>query len=403
MLALKTVSILVAIAVASTVTGFHPASAAVPSDGTLFAFKVQATLITLDPASGAQHPVRDLSTLAPNANVGPLEADQHTARLFTVMSSCSPCGIAYTPTDRIVTINSTTSAVRMSPTLPQRVGGGIAMDPATDSLWAVTDCYLCASESIVKVNPRTGAETSEAVISSQIFAPFATLALAPASHALYMTFDQGGGPSQLFTLNTDTNALTAGPSLSRSIRQLVYDTSADALFGITSESPQQLVAIDPSSGNEAAVGAFSTTLELESATIDSLSHTVYATEIDPFKETAAVLTIDDQSGTNSVSASAANDFGNLAFQATQPTPGSIKAEVTQAFTNGSIKGSSLEQTLLFVLNVAGDAYTHRRCVVAFFAYSHFVDVVERNAGTAIDAPIASKLVADAQSLGAGCV
>jgi len=277
-----------------------------------------ASLVMIDPVSGSQTLVADLSTLAFQPAFGPLAATSSQPHLiYAVGTYCIPTcpsprgesGVVYS---EIVTVNSQTAAVHVSPALASPIYGGIALDPATQTLWALTLCP-CSTISIVRVNPSTGAETIVAAIADPLGPELPQLALDPASHVLYVatTTNTGG---QLLALDTTTGTLSAGLNLAASVSSIVYDTSSAKLFGVTTGTPEQLAKIDPATGTETGIATFGANISVSGAALDSASHTVFGVEFDSLNPLVEeIVMVNDQTGATSVGGSVPADLGYLAF------------------------------------------------------------------------------------------
>ena len=302
--------------------------------GTLFAIQsapLKPKLVTVDPQSGTQGTVADLSTLANAPVVGPLVASSQSSLMYAVGSYCSgglcPCprGCNGVPASEIVTINPHTAAVQVSPALASPVFGGIAVDPATQTLWALTPPppgYPGTNPSIaiLRVDPTTGVETTVATHTGEVDTVDSWVALDPASHVLYVaTLNAITGAGQLLALDISTNTLSAGLSLATPVSGLVYDTSSATLFGVTTGTPEQLAKIDPATGTETAVATFGAGIKVVGIAIDSASHSVFGVEYNTVTVVGdEIVTVNDQTGATSVGALTPPPLGSLAFA---PLPG----------------------------------------------------------------------------------
>jgi hypothetical protein len=166
-------------------------------------------------------------------------------------------------TSVLYTIDSGTGAASFS-TLSRFVSS-LVFDTSSSTLLGISrDKY------IVQINPATGAMRNLAALSGDVF----EIVVAPASHTLYIESSTLEA-NQLFSFNTLTNTLTAGPVLLPRVG-LAYDTSLGVLFGLTWTNPSQLVRIDPVSGVETPVGNGGLNIGA-GLTIDSFSHTIFVT------------------------------------------------------------------------------------------------------------------------------
>jgi hypothetical protein len=280
-------------------------------------------LVTLDPGSGAESTVADLSTLAFQPRIGPLATNSLYPLIYTVGSYCAPTscpnakgGGNGVPYSEIVTINFQTAAVHVSPVLATTIYGQIAFDPATQTLWALTWCP-CPSISIVRVDPTTGTETTVAQMADPLGPELPQLALDRAGHVLYVATTTNSG-GQLLALDTTTGTLSAGLNLAAPVSSLVYDDSSATLFGVTTGTPQQLAKIDPATGTETGIATFGANIRLYYAAIDSASHTVFGVESNSLDGTARMVMVNDQTGTISGIPSMPPPLANLAFREKYP-------------------------------------------------------------------------------------
>jgi hypothetical protein len=321
-----------------------PLPAAALQAGSLFAIQSAAlkpNLVTVDPLSGAQSTVADLSTLTNAPAVEPLAASSQSSLLYAVATYCSPgwCpnprgGGSGVPTSEIVTINPQTAAVQVSPVLAAPLFGGIAIDPATQTLWALTPPapgYPGSNPSIaiLRVDPTTGAETTVATHTGEVDTAASWVVLDPASHVLYVaTVNDLTGAGQLLTLDTSTGSLSAGLNLATPVSGLVYDTSSATLFGVTTGTPEQLAKIDPATGTETAVATFAADMKVVGIAIDSASHTIFGVQYNSNTGVGdEIVTVNDQTGATFVGAMTPPPLGSLAF-APVIVPGSVYTAMT---------------------------------------------------------------------------
>jgi hypothetical protein len=251
---------LVAIAMAVLPALVQPITAGATATGTLFAIVSDApsTISSIDPVTGATTTVANLSApgLPGGKFLGGLASDPYGHRLFLSRLSQDRSET----TSFLYTIDSGTGAASFS-TLSRFVSS-LVFDTSSSTLLGISrDKY------IVQINPGTGAMTNLAALSGDVF----EMVVVPASHTLYIESSTLAA-NQLFSFNTLTNTLTAGPVLPRV--RLAYDTSLGVLFGLTLTSPSQLVRIDPVSGVETPVGNAALTFG-SGLTIDSFSHTIF--------------------------------------------------------------------------------------------------------------------------------
>jgi len=336
--------------VASLVWAALPVPSAALQRGPLFGIHDGAVLVTVDPVSGTEGTVADLSTLAFQPVIGPLAAGSQSL-MYAVGTYCIPfCpsphggGVVYS---EIVTVNSLTAAIHVTPTLVSIIGGGIALDPATQTLWALTSCP-CSTISIVRVDPTTGAETTVAAMADPLGPELPQLALDPASHVLYVATTTNAG-GQLLALDTTTGTMSAGLNLAAPVSSLVYDTSSATLFGVTTGTPEQLAKIDPATGAETGIATFGANIRIYDAAIDSASHAVFGVEFDTLNPLVEeIVTVNDQNGAISVGASMPAGIGYIAFLgrsgASQSAPSSPAPRGSAAQSSVDSPGTRLPPT-----------------------------------------------------------
>ena len=311
-------------------------SAALSGGGSLFALQ-NANLVAVDPASGTLSTVADLSTLVNQPALGPLAASSQSSLIYAVGTYCSPSacpnprgGGTGVPTSEIITIDSQTAAVQVSPVLAAPIFGGIALDQAAGTLWALTPPYpgypgSNPSIAILRVDPITGAETTVATHVGEVNTGNSWVALDAASHVLYVaTLNDLTGAGQLLALDTSTGTLSAGLNLAAPVSGLLYDASLGALFGVTTGTPEQLAQIDPATGTETAIATFGADIKVIDPTIDSASHTVFGVEYNTLTVAPnQIVTLNDQTGVTSVGVSVPFVIDNLAFAPMPPSVSSV--------------------------------------------------------------------------------
>jgi uncharacterized protein DUF6923 len=290
-----------------------PVAAATLHGGILLGVQGVATLVAVDPVSGKESTVADLSTLAFHPAISPLAASSRSSLIYAVGSYCLPTcpgprseGVPYS---EIVTVNPHTGAIQVSAALASTIYGGIALDPATQTLWALTLCP-CATISIVRVDPTTGAETNVAALADPLGPELPQVALDPASQVLYVATTTNAG-GELLALNTGTDTLSAGVNLATPVSSLLFDTSSATLFGVTTGAPEQLAKIDPATGTETPIASFGANIGVIGAAIDSGSHTVFGDVYNSLDGSVEIVTVNDETGT--VSASTLPPLSSIAF------------------------------------------------------------------------------------------
>jgi hypothetical protein len=303
------------VALISTTGSPVPVPAA-PAGGALYAvFGSVASRLAL--VSGAQTAIADLRSLNPARGFDSLVADQGSPRLFGLVSYCI-CGKGGgDPVQQIATIGER-SSLELSPVVsPWMLESGVVLDPSTHSLLAINYCFQCQS-SIVRIDPHTGTETSVALIPGLVYGYPALLALAPATHTLYVTFAIGAPAGQLFSVDTAAGTTSSGPHLTQPVTSFAYDSLSSALFGITSSTRQQLVRIDPITGAESVLHTFSSEVVVTSLAIDPTTHTAFVAQTHTNNGISEVFSINDQSGSTTVSQPMIGPLNSLAFQAGAP-------------------------------------------------------------------------------------
>ncbi len=397
---------LVTAALIASVAAAQPVPAAAPTNGTVYAVAGPSSLaVKLDLSTGARTTVSDLSSLSPSLQIAGLVADQGSPQLYGVAWWCA-CGKGGGgPVEQIVTIDSQTSAYQLTPVLSRPIGFGMALDPSTHNLYSVAVCLECQplSLSIVLIDPHTGAETTVAPIPSQVYISFATVALAPASHTLYITFAAGPETGQLMSVDTTTGSFSLGPTMSRPLESLAYDARSGTLFGITSSTPQQLDRVDPATGQETVVTTFSATKAATSLAIDPATNTAFVSESDLANPASAVIaSISDQTGAGTLSPPINGPLSSLAFQPAPITPESIQTDVRSALATGAIDNAGVASSLLAKLSAAADARSHGQCSTAANVYASFIGDLSAQSGKHVAAATAAQLTSEAQFLIATC-
>jgi DNA-binding beta-propeller fold protein YncE len=307
-----------ATAIALIGVGAQAVPAAAPVNGALYGITFPATLATIDPASGGQTQVAQLGSIGPNPLVAALAADSRSSALVALVGTCTIC-----PGPRgggpvffqLASVDTATGSIQASPVLQRPLAFSIAVDPATHQVWGVTNCFTCASQTVVRVDPSSGVETDVATL--PVSSSFDVLvALAPRSDALYLAISVVG-TYQLFTVSTTTGIVSAGPQLGQGITGMAVDTSNGALFVLRSGPSQTVERIDPETGSQTVLASFSG-IGLSFATIDSRSHTLFAAglvQIQTFHETE-IVSVNDRNGEMTVGQPINAFVGPLAFHRT---------------------------------------------------------------------------------------
>src|SRR5579872_3135683 len=217
---------LAAVALASLGLAAAPVPAASPASGTLYAVANGGSqLVSIDPASGVQTTIADVSTLAPGMGLGTPVADPTSNVVYADGAIAYGGGKGMFVTNQIATIDTQTGSVVLSPVLQTTLTGEMALDQATKQLWAATWCYGCF-QSIVSVNPASGVVTTLATFPFLSTYPLTTLAQNAAAHKLYLAGGQYG-PLNLVTFNTVTGALSTATMLTQPLGEIAIDSSSN--------------------------------------------------------------------------------------------------------------------------------------------------------------------------------
>jgi hypothetical protein len=279
------------------------------SSGTLFGLTLgpQFGVARIDPASGATTILAPLSASGFGNSMG---SDPNTHRLFLARAMQDLSTFPITTTYQILTVNSQSGALTVSPNLSSSAGS-LVFDTSSSTLYGVS-----GNKQIVRIDPTTGAMTNLAAVGGD---QFSHMVLAPASHTLYVAnWTYATRVSQLFSMDTQTNTLTQGPVLATGVRGLAFDTSLNALFGLTFCCPSRLVRIDPGTGVENQVGSYDLGFFVEGAlTIDSATHTIFAVQ-DVFEgiygPIAHIASLNDQTGVGVLGGSTHTNVPALVFE-----------------------------------------------------------------------------------------
>jgi hypothetical protein len=378
-----------------------PASAVGASSGTLFAVFGGATVVSIDPGTGARSTIADFSVpTPPGVALTDLVSDATGHRLFSQLRTFSFDPTLPT-TYQLVTINTQTHASSVAPTLEDSLS--FAWDPSTGTLYGLT---LGSPFEIFKIDTNTGAETPFAGPLPGV--DFSNMAIGPAAHTIYLSSRTPGvfpPTAQVVTVDAATGAVTPGPNESIAARTLVYDASAGLLFARTFCCPVRIIQLDPGTGTGTYVGTFDLGFGGNSLTVDSGSHTLYSMEdvLGIFGFNQFVATI-GESGSISLSAAIplTGYISGLAFEAPAVTADSIKADVRSALASGAIDNHGIANSLLVKLDHAATARAHGDCAGAARNYKAFINEVNAQSGKHVAAATAAKLVGEAQFLIANC-
>jgi hypothetical protein len=196
--------------------------------------------------------------------------------------------------------------LRESPPL-DRVVGQLAFDPSTGILYAQDLTVLYT------IDLETGATAPVATLGTGGGA-ILSMAVVPGAHKVYVNDNEedstGAFHSRILTVNTDTvpGSVSASPELVNPVRLIAYDSSLGQLVGRTECCPYNIVAIDPSSGNEsfiATIAQDSSVLVPFALAVDPATHIAY-TSIGTcvngcFTESDQIVSVDEQTDTVTLS------------------------------------------------------------------------------------------------------
>lgn len=204
---------LAAVSIALIATTAQPVPAAEPGSGALYAASGNqyAAVVRLGLGSGTQTPIANLISPIQGRSIYSLVADQGSPSLFGLAVYCA-CGKGGgVLVQQIATIDSQKSTFVLSAVVsPLMLQSGIVLDPSTHSLWAIT-----FPSSVVRLDPTTGTETTVVATTPALdYGYSASIAFAPVTHTLYVTFAGGPTTGQLFSVDT-----VAGTIFNRSAAQ----------------------------------------------------------------------------------------------------------------------------------------------------------------------------------------
>ncbi len=388
---------------------FQPLPAAASSTGTLFGIDIRRpAVVKIDSSSGALSPLANLSL--PSGQPAPgfsdsMVDDPATHRLFLVRVVFDFSAFPPTITDQLVTVNSQTGALTVSPGLAHPVTS-LAFDTSTGTLLGFTGD--CCPNQIVSINPTTGVLTH---IADVIGNSFSFMAFSPSAHSLYLDSESFALPppnpptNVMLTVNTQTGAVTSSPPLSIGVNSLAFDTSLGALFGVTF-FPPHFVRVDPATGAETGLGSYDFGFFLEPGTaIDPATHTFFKVQdvFDPIQGPIAhIASINDQTGAGVLGGTTGTNLAAIAFEPVLITAESIKADVRSALASGAITSAGLAASLLAELTAAADARSRGQCAVAANLYNAFISELQAQSGNLVAAATANQLITEAQFVIANC-
>ncbi len=402
-MASKALSMFGAVAMALAIVTWTPLPAAAAS-GRLFGLNPSPGVVfAIDPSTGASTNLTNLpadpSGEPPGFSGLASNPDHHL--LYTVRSFYTD--FTFTKIQwQVVTIDSTTGATSLSPALAVDVPSDLAFDPASGDLFGISGNQ--APQSVVRIDPVTGATTHVADLTGQFAGRFA---YASNQHTLYVPTQQFVGPDALnvvLAVDTQSGAVSQSPGMTVPIDQVVYDQASGGLYG-EGGFPGSIYRIDLGTGAQTLVAPLASSGFFFSVlTIDSATHTIFAKN-DDFSTGSDVQTIEsinDTTGAYTVSTGGLPiDFyiNTLVFEgAALIPPESVAADVRQAFASGGIQGSGLEQAILSQLGAAAGSRTRGQCVTAASIYGALSKTIRAQSGLKIDSATASRLITEIQFL-----
>lgn len=377
--------LLIGALVAFVPVALQPLPAAAAGTGTLFGITGnQDILVRVDPITGTLTQLTDLRVAGSDAQSAGMASDPISHRLFLIRTTVTfvPPG-AITITEELLTIDSRSGVILSHPVLPGRGLQNLAFDTSSGTLFGYT------GTDIVRVSPTTGALTQVAPIANPTFA-VVSLAIAPALHTLYVSLDSedfvnGGFSTQILSVDTRTGAVTAGPTLARSVRSIAFDTSNGTMVGPTDCCPQDVIQIDPSSGAVNFLTSVGNTTQPYWTAVDPASQTLFLdlTTVDPntFASTDQLASVNDQSGALVLSPVLTQGLASLAFEPViVVTAQSLRADLVQARASGAIDNAGVFKTLLADLDAAAAATSRGQCKTAANDYQSFISDLSSQSG-----------------------
>jgi hypothetical protein len=401
-----------AIAVSLLLFTLGPAPAAAASAAGLYSISGSQHLIRIDPVSGAETSIADLSVpglpFGFETMLGNIAADQTNQQLFVdrtiVEFDVDP---QVTVESRFLTITPSTGAVTVGPTIAQQLGS-YAFDPTSGNVVGVTEC--CTRE-IVRVDLASGAETNVASVTGD---QFSTETIDPASHMLYVassSFTTFPPATQILSVNLLTNVVSSSPVLGTGLVGLAFDTSSQTLFGasfiLCCPLDWSLFRVDPSTGAEVPITDIPNAQIIGSSlALDTSTHTAYVVNsaLDATGgQFTYIVAINDQTGTYTQGQAVPELFlGTLAFLSTAVTADAVETQIQNALASGGIDNAGVASSLLAEIKAAAAAGGAGNCTTAAKIYSAFINDVSAQSGKHVAAATASELVGEAQVLMASC-
>lgn len=401
-----------AIAMSLFLLTLGPTPVAAASAGGLYSISGSQHLIRIDPVSGAETSIADLSVaglpIGFESLLGGIAADQTNQLLFVdrtiVEFDVFP---QITVESRFLTISPSSGAVTVGPNIAQQLEN-YAFDPTSGNIVGITEC--CTRE-IVRVDLGTGAETNLAPVTGD---QFSTETIDPASHTLYVassSFATFPPATQILSVNLQTNVVSSSPVLTTGLVGLVFDTSSKTLIGasfiLCCPLNWSLFRVNPSTGAEVTITDIPNAQIIgSSVTVDPSSHTVYVVNsvLDATQgQFTYIVAIDEQAGTSIQGQAVPELFlGTLAFLSTAVTVDTVEAQIQNALASGAIDNSGVASSLLAELQAAASATAAGQCSAAANLYSAFINDVSAQSGKHVAAATASQLISEAQVLMTNC-
>lgn len=301
-----------AAAIAAIGMGTQPAPAAAPADNTLFAVRDAFQIVTVDPDTGAETVVADLSGVP--TSPGPLFAAAGDPHVYGLGTTCICTGRGGEILTQVVTLDTASNQVHITPNMALTVFGGVAFDQTTKSLYGLTLFQsACCTSTLERIDSATGAET--AVAQEPFRSPYIdALAIDSSTGTLYLTYGSdpfagSAGPRAILSVNVNTGVTTTSPDLAEELTSLVFDTKKGALYGITAS--QKLVLVDPATGLETLVATFPGGGVVHDPILGPKPHTILAVAN---RSPNRLVSVDVRNGAITLGPALAGQVGSLAFQ-----------------------------------------------------------------------------------------
>ena len=402
------VGVALSLVLAATLSDVNGVSAAAGSDGRLLGVTgcCPNQLVTADSSTGQLTTIGTVGTASGFLEGGLSALDPATHTLFLELVTFN---FPSPPQFQIVSINTQTASESISPGFATSLAF-MAFDTSSSTLVGVT---VCCPTQLVKVNPSTGQLTTIGTVGTASgFLESLLSALDPATHTLFLelvTFNFPSPPQfQIVSINTQTASESISPALGTSFAFLGFDTSSSTLVGVTGCCPNQLVTVNPSTGQLATIGTVSTAsgfLNSGLSALDPATHTLFlelATFAFPSPPLFQIVSVNTQTASDTISPALASPLAFLAFEPTLITPQSIEADVATLQSNGGITNDGIADSLLAMLVAAANARAGSNCTAAANIYGAFINELAALAGKAISSSGAATLTSEAKFLIAHC-